>query len=145
MQSNITVGGINIFLYSKYLFLFFRYTEMESPFCTYSHRVCMLNKLQGNCMCFWNGNFSAMSIHLSIRSLYSFNGSGYDYCIKHILEDSNAPFKQCNYVSNKTGRRCSNAAARTERKDGWVSGVFRMCQRSSKTLLFMKHRRYMYV
>uniref|UniRef100_A0A8C5LYW9 KAT8 regulatory NSL complex subunit 2 n=1 Tax=Leptobrachium leishanense TaxID=445787 RepID=A0A8C5LYW9_9ANUR len=43
---------------------------------------------------------------------------GFEFCIKHILEDRQAPFKQCSYVSTKNGRRCSNAAPKPEKKDG---------------------------
>ncbi|XP_053311532.1 KAT8 regulatory NSL complex subunit 2 [Spea bombifrons] len=43
---------------------------------------------------------------------------GYEYCIKHILEDRQAPFKQCSYVSTKNGRRCTSAAPKPEKKDG---------------------------
>ncbi|KAM4737146.1 KAT8 regulatory NSL complex subunit 2 isoform 1-T1 [Anableps anableps] len=43
---------------------------------------------------------------------------GFDFCIKHILEDKNAPYKQCSYVSVKNGKRCPNAAPKAERKDG---------------------------
>ncbi|XP_041097455.1 KAT8 regulatory NSL complex subunit 2 [Polyodon spathula] len=43
---------------------------------------------------------------------------GQEYCIKHILEDKNAPYKQCSYVSSKNGRRCPNAGPRPEKKDG---------------------------
>lgn len=42
---------------------------------------------------------------------------GLEFCIKHILEDKNAPYKQCSYVSNKNGKRCPNAAPKTEKKD----------------------------
>lgn len=45
---------------------------------------------------------------------------GLEFCIKHILEDKNAPFKQCNYVSTKNGKRCPNASPKGDRKDGWV-------------------------
>ncbi|XP_076023180.1 KAT8 regulatory NSL complex subunit 2 [Genypterus blacodes] len=43
---------------------------------------------------------------------------GFEFCIKHILEDKNAPYKQCSYVSTKNGKRCPNAAPKVERKDG---------------------------
>ncbi|XP_051911178.1 KAT8 regulatory NSL complex subunit 2-like [Hippocampus zosterae] len=43
---------------------------------------------------------------------------GLDFCIKHVLEDKSAPYKQCNYVSAKNGKRCPNAAPKVERKDG---------------------------
>lgn len=45
---------------------------------------------------------------------------GLDFCIKHVLEDKNAPYKQCNYVSTKNGKRCPNASPKGDRKDGWV-------------------------
>ncbi|NXF13415.1 KANL2 protein, partial [Smithornis capensis] len=43
---------------------------------------------------------------------------GQEFCLKHILEDRNAPFKQCSYVSAKNGKRCPNAAPKPEKKDG---------------------------
>ncbi|KAA0707099.1 NSL complex subunit 2 [Triplophysa tibetana] len=43
---------------------------------------------------------------------------GFEFCIKHILEDKNAPYKQCSYVSNKNGKRCPNAAPKPDKKDG---------------------------
>ncbi|KAM6330745.1 KAT8 regulatory NSL complex subunit 2 isoform 3-T3 [Alca torda] len=43
---------------------------------------------------------------------------GQEFCIKHILEDRSAPFKQCSYVSTKNGKRCPNAAPKPEKKDG---------------------------
>lgn len=45
---------------------------------------------------------------------------GQEFCIKHILEDKNAPFKQCSYVSTKNGKRCPSAAPKPEKKDGYV-------------------------
>lgn len=61
---------------------------VEGLFCNYNHRVCMQNRLEGS-----------------------------DYCLKHILEDKNSPYKQCSYVANKTGKRCPNAAPKADRKD----------------------------
>ncbi|XP_068603396.1 KAT8 regulatory NSL complex subunit 2 isoform X2 [Brachionichthys hirsutus] len=43
---------------------------------------------------------------------------GLDFCIKHVLEDRTAPYKQCSYVSAKNGKRCPNASPKVERKDG---------------------------
>uniref|UniRef100_A0A2K6D9V1 KAT8 regulatory NSL complex subunit 2 n=1 Tax=Macaca nemestrina TaxID=9545 RepID=A0A2K6D9V1_MACNE len=43
---------------------------------------------------------------------------GQEFCIKHILEDKNAPFKQCSYISTKNGKRCPSAAPKPEKKDG---------------------------
>jgi hypothetical protein len=31
---------------------------------------------------------------------------GYDYCIRHILEDKTAPYRLCGYVYSGNGRRC---------------------------------------
>ena len=62
---------------------------VEGLFCMYSHRVCMQNRLEG-----------------------------YEYCLRHILEDKNAPFKQCCYTSGKSGKRCTNASPKSDRKDG---------------------------
>lgn len=56
----------------------------------YNHRVCMQNRLEG-----------------------------YEYCLKHILEDKNSPFKQCTYTSSKTNRRCTNASPKADKKDGY--------------------------
>ncbi|RXN26886.1 KAT8 regulatory NSL complex subunit 2 [Labeo rohita] len=43
---------------------------------------------------------------------------GLEFCIKHVLEDKNAPYRQCSYVSNKNGKRCPNAAPKPEKKEG---------------------------
>ncbi|XP_041702258.1 KAT8 regulatory NSL complex subunit 2-like [Coregonus clupeaformis] len=43
---------------------------------------------------------------------------GLEFCIKHVLEDKNAPYRQCSYVSNKNGKRCPNAAPKVEKKEG---------------------------
>ena len=42
---------------------------------------------------------------------------GYLYCVKHVLEDPNAPFKQCGFVYNTNGRKCQNAAPKLDRRD----------------------------
>jgi KAT8 regulatory NSL complex subunit 2 len=42
---------------------------------------------------------------------------GFDYCIRHILEDRSAPFRQCSYIHPQSGKRCPNAARRTDRRD----------------------------
>lgn len=41
----------------------------------------------------------------------------YSYCIRHILEDPNAPFKQCCFIYNLNGRKCHNAAPKGDRRD----------------------------
>lgn len=62
--------------------------ETTQSFCSYPHRACMRNKLEG-----------------------------FDYCIRHILEDRNAPYKQCSYVSSRTGHKCPEAALKTEKRE----------------------------
>ncbi|OTF69842.1 C3Hc3H DNA binding domain containing protein, partial [Euroglyphus maynei] len=57
-------------------------------FCLYPHRFCLQNRLDG-----------------------------YNYCIRHILFDKNAPFKQCSYIHPQTNKRCSKAARRYDRRD----------------------------
>ncbi|XP_043484335.1 KAT8 regulatory NSL complex subunit 2 isoform X2 [Leptopilina heterotoma] len=42
---------------------------------------------------------------------------GYTFCVKHVLEDPNAPFKQCNFVYNTNGRKCQNAAPKLDRRE----------------------------
>ncbi|CAH1999792.1 unnamed protein product [Acanthoscelides obtectus] len=42
---------------------------------------------------------------------------GYKYCLKHILQDKCAPFKQCQYVYSSNGKRCYLPAPRTDKKD----------------------------
>jgi hypothetical protein len=43
---------------------------------------------------------------------------GYDFCVKHILQDPHAPFKQCDYVVTKnTGKLCGNPVKITDNDD----------------------------
>jgi hypothetical protein len=32
----------------------------------------------------------------------------YDFCVKHILQDPKAPFKQCDYLAKQTNKQCAN-------------------------------------
>ncbi|XP_001603466.2 KAT8 regulatory NSL complex subunit 2 [Nasonia vitripennis] len=41
----------------------------------------------------------------------------YSYCLRHILEDSNAPFKPCSFIYNVNGRKCQHPAPKLERRD----------------------------
>lgn len=45
----------------------------------------------------------------------------YSFCNRHILEDKNAPFKQCNYIYTVTGRRCPLPAPKNDRRDSYCS------------------------
>ncbi|KAK9679791.1 putative DNA-binding domain [Popillia japonica] len=42
---------------------------------------------------------------------------GYNYCLRHILEDKNAPFKQCSYVYTTNGKRCYMPAPKSDKKE----------------------------
>ncbi|GAB6031975.1 KAT8 regulatory NSL complex subunit 2 [Chamberlinius hualienensis] len=64
--------------------------SIEGILCSYPHRVCTRNRLDG-----------------------------YEYCCKHILEDKTAPYRQCNYVYPKNGRKCANVTSKLERRDGF--------------------------
>ncbi|XP_069762411.1 KAT8 regulatory NSL complex subunit 2 isoform X1 [Narcine bancroftii] len=61
----------------------------ETLACSFTHRPCSQARLEGQ-----------------------------EFCLKHILEDKSAPFKQCSYISSKNNRRCPNAAPKPEKKDG---------------------------
>lgn len=65
-----------------------RIESSPQQLCTYVHRICLQNRLDG-----------------------------FNYCIRHILEDKSAPFRQCSYNHMHSGKRCPNAARRTERRD----------------------------
>lgn len=41
----------------------------------------------------------------------------YEYCMKHILEDKNAPFKPCGYAYPINNKRCLLPAQRGDKKD----------------------------
>lgn len=66
-------------------------TNRHNPsdnFCLYLHRYCLQNRLEG-----------------------------FNYCIRHILYDKNAPFRQCSFINSNTNKRCPNAARRLDRRD----------------------------
>lgn len=60
---------------------------MERPFCAYLHKICLNNRLEGH-----------------------------KYCIDHIMNDKTAPYRQCTFVHSITGRRCSRAAHKVDRR-----------------------------
>jgi KAT8 regulatory NSL complex subunit 2 len=64
----------------------------DTGLCNYSGHLCLLNQLEG-----------------------------YKFCIRHILEDINAPYRQCSFVFSKKGKRCPNAAPKIENKESYCS------------------------
>ncbi|ODM99226.1 INO80 complex subunit D [Orchesella cincta] len=52
----------------------------NKPLCSYSGKICRQRRL-----------------------------NGYAFCIRHILEDKSAPFKQCSYVTRNNSQKCLNA------------------------------------
>ncbi|XP_064476064.1 KAT8 regulatory NSL complex subunit 2-like [Ornithodoros turicata] len=75
----------------------------ERKVCNYMHRVCLQSRVEG-----------------------------YEYCIRHVLEDKTAPFRQCAFTHAQSGRRCSNAAPKTDKRES-------LCQWHAKKAL--QHRR----
>ncbi|ESO94304.1 hypothetical protein LOTGIDRAFT_189619 [Lottia gigantea] len=65
-------------------------TITQGLYCNYSNRNCQQKRLEG-----------------------------FEFCIRHILEDKSAPFKQCNYVAGKKSERCQNGVPKGDRKDGY--------------------------
>lgn len=87
----------------------------SSQLCSYTHRICLQNRLEGS-----------------------------DYCIRHILSDKNAPFKQCSYIHPQSNKRCPNAARRTERKDSTLCPwhIKKLClkRRQNEKLLIQRSK-----
>lgn len=56
------------------------YSEVDhKPLCSYSPKLCKQRRL-----------------------------NGYAFCIRHVLEDRSAPFRQCEYVAKYNSQRCTN-------------------------------------
>ena len=46
---------------------------------------------------------------------------GYEYCIRHILEDKSAPYRPCGYVYSGNGRRCVMPTPKADKREtGYV-------------------------
>eukprot|EP00096_Caligus_rogercresseyi_P016528 TRINITY_DN921_c0_g1_i1.p1 TRINITY_DN921_c0_g1~~TRINITY_DN921_c0_g1_i1.p1 ORF type:complete len:480 (-),score=126.30 TRINITY_DN921_c0_g1_i1:839-2278(-) len=61
----------------------------------------------------------------------------YDFCLRHILEDKTAPFKQCTY-NIKSQKRCLRPAPRADKKDGYCAEHARKAQSNRHQLLSKK-------
>ncbi|RZF35766.1 hypothetical protein LSTR_LSTR012064 [Laodelphax striatellus] len=48
---------------------------------------------------------------------------GFEYCQKHILDDKNAPFKNCGYVYPINGKKCVQPAPKGDRKEGGFCAI----------------------
>lgn len=77
---------------------------VEGQSCAYGHRTCTQSRLDG-----------------------------YEFCLKHILEDKTSPFKHCSYVAPRTSRRCMGAAPKSDRKDGY-------CAEHAKKIVIARQR-----
>ena len=42
---------------------------------------------------------------------------GYEYCIRHILEDKSAPYRPCGYVYSGNGRRCAMPTPKADKRE----------------------------
>ncbi|KAH7938338.1 hypothetical protein HPB49_022548 [Dermacentor silvarum] len=78
-------------------------TAPERKLCNYMHRVCLQARIEG-----------------------------YEYCMRHVLEDKTAPFRQCAYTHAQSGRRCAYAAPKTDKRES-------LCQFHARKAL--QHRR----
>uniref|UniRef100_A0A8C6TQD7 INO80 complex subunit Da n=1 Tax=Neogobius melanostomus TaxID=47308 RepID=A0A8C6TQD7_9GOBI len=62
------------------------FSEVDNkPLCSYSPKLCKQRRL-----------------------------NGYAFCIRHVLEDKTAPFKQCEYVAKYNSQRCTNPIPKSE-------------------------------
>ncbi|MFT7818034.1 INO80 complex subunit D-like isoform X1 [Arapaima gigas] len=67
------------------------FSEVDNkPLCSYSPKLCKQRRL-----------------------------NGYAFCIRHVLEDRTAPFKQCEYVAKYNSQRCTNPIPKSEDRR-WV-------------------------
>lgn len=46
---------------------------------------------------------------------------GYSFCLRHILQDKNAPYKQCTFIYNANGKRCHLPAAGEKKEAGYCN------------------------
>lgn len=69
------------------------FSEVDNkPLCSYSPKLCKQRRL-----------------------------NGYAFCIRHVLEDKTAPFKQCEYVAKYNSQRCTNPIPKSEdRRYVWL-------------------------
>lgn len=69
------------------------FSEIDNkPLCSYSPKLCKQRRL-----------------------------NGYAFCIRHVLEDKTAPFKQCEYVAKYNSQRCTNPIPKSEdRRYVWL-------------------------
>uniref|UniRef100_W5MY44 INO80 complex subunit Da n=1 Tax=Lepisosteus oculatus TaxID=7918 RepID=W5MY44_LEPOC len=69
------------------------FSEVDNkPLCSYSPKLCKQRRL-----------------------------NGYAFCIRHVLEDKTAPFKQCEYVAKYNSQRCTNPIPKSEDRSFFFS------------------------
>ncbi|KAK4884168.1 hypothetical protein RN001_000439 [Aquatica leii] len=57
----------------------------------------------------------------SVYNCKHYTLDGYDYCLRHILNDKNAPYKQCTYIYNTNGKRCHLPAPKDKKDPGYCN------------------------
>lgn len=63
---------------------------------------------------------------------------GFDYCIRHILLDPKAPYKQCTYLYSSNARKCTQPAPKTDGKK--EIGLTNYCFEHSRLVQLTKAR-----
>jgi len=72
--------------------------------------------------------YEGKNIHFSQtnkKPLCSFSGklcnqrrlNNYGFCVRHILEDTTAPFKRCAYVAKSSRQTCTQPIPNTEKRE----------------------------
>ena len=61
------------------------------------------------------------AFYFSLHLCHGQRLKGYEYCIRHILEDKSAPYRPCAYTleTSHTSRQCPRAAPRSSRGEGY--------------------------
>jgi len=71
--------------------------------------------------------------HFSPHLCHGQRLQGYEFCIRHILEDKSAPYKPCAFTAESGGQGCPRAAPRTSRGEGY-------CREHSRAVVMARSR-----
>ena len=71
-------------------------------------------------------NPSQQTCHNTLYNCSQSCVEGFSYCLDHISEDRNAPYRSCTFVFSN-GKRCATNVLKGERRDGYESLCFFVC------------------